>query len=135
MLFFFTHLYPHRICVRSISCWCCDWLCGAFVWSELRLFYPLWWRRDRVTCCQWWKNLPLLLEKIHKILVTLFLLIFTSIKFSNFCDFKKFTKFNTFFGNKTIRILKMFWVRVFFELCSLTEHLKLCFEHWTVWYT
>ena len=61
---FLTHLYPHRICVRStISCWCCDWLCVAFVWSGLRLFYPLWWRRDGVTCWQWRKSLPLLLEK------------------------------------------------------------------------
>ena len=29
----------------------------------------------------------------------------------------------------------MLWVRVFFVLCTFTEHYKLRFKHWTVWYT
>ena len=93
---FLTHLYPHRTCVRSTtSCWCCDWLCVAFVWSGLRLFYPLWWRRDGVTCWQWRKSLPLLLEKKNSYLRPIWLIFKNTQQQQQFIKFKK--KFTIFY--------------------------------------
>ena len=71
--------------------------------------------------------LPPIIKNHLTRLITLFLLIIAI-----FRDFKKFAKFNTIFQNKTIRTLKMFWVRVFFEnvfpvfITSSTLHLIHC---------
>ena len=54
--------------------------------------------------------LPPIIKNHLTRLITLFLLIVAI-----FRDFKKIAKFNTIFEKKTIRTLKMFWVRVFFE--------------------